>query len=371
MSGVASFPYIEVEGDPEGIGLSYGKQAMDGIHASLNIYRPVFENMGMTWDAALTRADGFIQQLQRFDADQATELRAIARGAGVKPQEIMAVNARTDIMYGAPEKPTALDDGCTGAIAMPETTADGHLIHGQNWDWRSDCKNSVVIVQRRPRKGPATLNLFEAGTLARCGINEHGIALTANFLHCDHDNDRSDDHVGVPSPFVRRQVLSNHLLADAAEAIMRAPRSFSNNIMLSDAIGIAVNLETTPREFYWLKPTDGLLVHANHFISAAGRARVFDSGLGITADSLYREDRVRDVLEQARGQITVQTMLNAFADDFASPAAVNRPPTSGPGGEESATVATIVMDVSDRSMTVVPTPYSQSEPMTYRLTKNP
>ena len=367
MSEPVTFPYFEVEGDAEAIGLDYGRKAAGRLGVSLEIYRPVFEAAGMTWDAAIARAAGFIDALESFDPDQAVELRAIARGAGVKPEEVMLVNARTDIIYAAKNPPQMLDDGCTGAIAMPEITADGHLIHGQNWDWRAACRDSVVIVQRHPTNGPASLNLFEAGTMARCGLTENGLALTANFLRCDHDPGGK----GVPSPFARRQVMNAPTLAAAAEKMMQAPRSFSNNIMLSDAQGIGLNLETTPREYYWMKPEGGLLVHANHFISPAARARVFDSGIGVTADSLYRDDRVRAALAAARGRITVQTMLDALADRFAWPESVNRPPdggSGGTGGDGTATVASIVMDVTERTMTVVATPYEQSHATTYRLT---
>lgn len=363
MSEIAAFPYIEVEGDPVGIGLSYGRQAVSRIEASLDIYRPIFEEAGLSWDQALSRAAGFLEQLDVFDAEQCTELRAIAQAAGVKAEEIMLINARTDIIYGSPNPPGILDDGCTGAIAMPNATADGHVIHAQNWDWRSACKESVVIVKRRPSKGPKTLNLFEAGTLARCGLNEHGIAMTANFLQCDHDPGRN----GVPSPFVRRRALSSNAIATAAEHILIAPRSFSNNIMLSDAGGIGLNFETTPKEYYWSKPEDDLLVHANHFTSPAGRSRVFDTGVVLSADSLYREDRVRDILSKAKGEITIKTMLNALADDFGSPFSVNRPPSAGLVDSHVATVASIVMDVTARTMTVVAIPYAQSTSTTYAL----
>jgi isopenicillin-N N-acyltransferase-like protein len=149
--------------------------------------------------------------------------------------------------------------------------------------------------------------------------------------------------------------------------MIRASRSFSNNIMISDARGIAVDLETTPREVYWLGAENGLLVHANHFVSPAGRARVHDTGLAVTADSLYRDVRVWSHLAARRGRITEGVMIAALADDFASPALVNRPPTTGPGGDDVSTVATIVMNVTERTMTVVPTPYAQSEGRTYRL----
>ncbi|MEM1079362.1 MAG: C45 family peptidase [Pseudomonadota bacterium] len=365
MSAPTTFPYYEVEGDAEAIGLAYGRKAMDRLGTSLEIYRSVLRDAGLSWDEALQAANRFISGLDRFDRDQATELRAIARGAGVRPQEVMIINARTDILYGAPQPPALLDDGCTGAIAMPEVTADGHLIHGQNWDWRADCKNSVVIVQRRPEVGPASLNLFEAGTLTRCGLNSDGIAMTANFLRCDHDPGQG----GVPSPFLRRQALSASTFADAVERLMTGPRSFSNNIMLSDAIGVAINLETTPREYYWTKAEDGLLVHANHFTSVAGQARVFDTGLMLSADTLYREDRVRAALVAAHGAIDVTTMLDALADEFGAPYAVNSAPVArNSHGDDTATVASIVMDVTAREMTVVPTPYDpRSQAVTYQL----
>lgn len=362
-SPARAFPLIEVEGDARGRGLAYGRAARDRIGTSLAIYRPVLAAAGLGWDAALATAGGFLDQLSRFDPEQADELAAIAEGARVRPEEIMVVNARTDLLYGAPGAPDALDDGCTGAIALPAITADGHLIHGQNWDWRDACKDSVVVVRARPAAGPASLNLMEAGTMARCGLNAHGVALTANFLRCDHDPQGG----GVPSPFVRRRALAARGLAEAAGTLLGAPRSFSNNLMLSDARGLALDLETTPREAHWLKPEDGLLVHANHFVSPGARARLHDTGLTVTPDSLYRDDRVRAALDRRRGAITVQTMLDAFADDFGSPASVNRPPTTGPGGGEVSTVACIVMDVTDRTMTVVPTPYARSEATTYRL----
>ena len=363
MTGPFAFPLIEIEGDARARGLSYGRAAADRIGAGLEIYRPILASAGLEWDAALRIARRFIDQLFGFDAAQAEELRAIAEGAGLRPEEVMVVNARTDLLYGAQGETEALDDGCTGAVALPQVTGDGHLIHAQNWDWRDDCKRSVVIVKNRPIDGPATLNLMEAGTLARCGLNAHGLALTANFLRCDHDPQPG----GVPSPFVRRRALGARDLASAARILLAAPRSFSNNLMLSDDAGLALDLETTPREAHWIKPEAGLLVHANHFTSPGARARLHDTGLHVTPDSLDREDRMREALARQSGAITIDTMCRALADDFAAPASVNRPPTPGPGGENVSTVASIVMDVTGRTMTVVPTPYENAESTTYTL----
>jgi hypothetical protein len=194
------FPLIDIEGDAEARGTAYGRAARDRIGVGLAIYRPAFEAAGLSWDEALRRATAFLRRLEAFDAEQARELAAIARGAGVSAAEVMTINARTDILYAAPAGGDVLDDGCTGAIALPEATADGAVIHGQNWDWRDACKASVVIVRIHPDTGPATLNLMEAGTLARCGLNAHGVALTANFLRCDHDPGQGGRAIPLHSP---------------------------------------------------------------------------------------------------------------------------------------------------------------------------
>ncbi|MCR9194493.1 MAG: hypothetical protein NXH88_07160, partial [Hyphomonas sp.] len=83
----------------------------------------------------------------------------------------------------------------------------------------------------------------------------------------------------------------------------------------------------------------------------------------------YREERVQKHLDAQHGAISVQTMTDAFADDFGTPASVNRPPNTGPGGDDVSTVATIVMDVTKREMYVIPTPYMSNTTQTsYRLT---
>ena len=158
-------------------------------------------------------------------------------------------------------------------------------------------------------------------------------------------------------------------LSDAVTEVMTARRSFSNNIMLSHTLGEAVDLETTPRECYWIEPRHGLLVHANHFISPAARARVHDTGLAVTPDSLWRERRVRDALSAV--PVTPQTMLAALRDDHGTPHSVCRPPTRGPGGDQVSTVASVVMDVNAGRMFVVPTPYRQQDVHEYALPDQP
>lgn len=363
----APFPLLEVRGTPRERGRSHGEQARERIAICIRNYQSTFQHKGVSWERARELADSFFPRIESFDPALADELQGIAEGAGVSLQEIVAINARTELMYGKhghrPGIDPPDDEGCTGAIALREITASGHLIHGQNWDWRDEAADSCVVLRMIPEQGPAILCFVEAGMLARAGMNSAGVAVTGNFLECQHDARRE----GIPLPLVRRQVLQSSGLGTAIQAVHQAPRMFSNNLMISQAGGEAINLETTPEEIFWLAPEDGLLVHANHFITAAARSRVVDTGLRTNGDSLYRDRRVRQSLAAEKGSITIESFKRAFQDRYGSPRAVCRTPVFGPGGRTSSTVATVIMDTMEQRMWIAPRPYGPHEFTEYSL----
>lgn len=365
----AAFPLIEIAGNARNRGRQYGKLAIERVHRSIDIYKVGFLESGVDWPKARAVARAFLSRIESYSTEVIEEMRGIAEGADVPVEDIVAINARTELLYGrhGDKVPAAEedqdDDGCTGAIALPETTANGHLIHGQNWDWRDECADSAVVLNIAPDKGPRILCFVEAGMMARAGMNSAGVALTGNFLECERDARRE----GIPVPIIRRQVLMADDLASAVNVVMQAPRAFSNNLMLSQSGGEAVDLEATPDEVFWMTPENGLLAHANHFVTAAARAKVRDTGLVRNGDSIYRDRRVRAYLERARGQITTDTFKEAFQDRYGSPRAVCRTATRGPGGRVSSTVATLIMDTTAGMLWVAPRPYGPYEFTEYRL----
>jgi hypothetical protein len=78
--------------------------------------------------------------------------------------------------------------------------------------------------------------------------------------------------------------------------VLKAERGFSTNFIISHREGEAIDLEATPDQVFWLTPEDDLLVHANHFVSIPARSLVRDLSLLTSADSLYRDKRVRRYL---------------------------------------------------------------------------
>jgi isopenicillin-N N-acyltransferase-like protein len=138
-------------------------------------------------------------------------------------------------------------------------------------------------------------------------------------------------------------------------------------MMLSTAEGFAVDLECAPDEAFQLYPADGMIVHANHWVSPVALAKLRETGIANTPDSLYRDYRVREILAPKLGTIEVDDVKAALFDDFAAPYAVCRPSRPGMPGGTSATVAMIVMQPALGRMEVAPMPAHNRQFTTYTL----
>jgi isopenicillin-N N-acyltransferase-like protein len=138
----------------------------------------------------------------------------------------------------------------------------------------------------------------------------------------------------------------------AVRAVAATPKACSNNMMLSTSEGFGIDFECAPDEVFPIYPTDGLIVHANHWVSPVALAKLKDAGL--LGDSFYRDWRVQTLL--GTGKISPDDLKAAFFDDFAAPFAVCRPVLPNSAGDLSATVAMIIMDTTAGTMDVAPLP---------------
>ncbi|WP_225769607.1 C45 family peptidase [Inquilinus sp. Marseille-Q2685] len=363
---VEPFPLIDLSGPPEARGRSYGARAADRIRRGLGHYQEQLARLGLDRMAIRRAAHRQVRAITAFDDGHSAEIRGIAEGAGVEVEDIVLLNARTEILRQARRGAEAAADGCTGAVLLPEATRDGRLLHGQNWDWKVECVDTAVVLRIRQEHGPDYLTFTEAGGLARSGLNAAGIGLTANNLESDRDGTAE----GVPLPLIRRRVLESADLALAIHAVRTTPKTASNNMMLSHAEGFAVSLECAPDESFALQPQDGILVHANHWLSPAALARLRDTGLDATPDSLYRQERVRSRLATGR-PLDITDLRDALFDEFGSPWSVCRPPRKGLSGNLTATVAMVLLEPARGEMQIAPLPAVNRRFTFYRLDGTP
>jgi isopenicillin-N N-acyltransferase-like protein len=363
-------PLIEVSGTPHARGVSYGQQAAARIHRGAAHYMAQLERSSFAWADVCAAVAEYLPTIETFDATFVDEMRGIAEGAAIAFEAIVLLNARTEILQMATRRARAntgvIDDdpdGCTGIVAMPQATAAGRLIHAQNWDWKAECAETTVVLKVRREDGPDVLTFTEAGALGRCGMNSVGIAITANYLECERDY----REMGVPLALIRRKVLEQQHLALAMRAVYITRKSASNNMIVSHAQGVAIDFECAPDETFQVHPAGGLLVHANHWVSPVALAKLTDTGIASTPDSLYRDLRVRALVEPHLGQVDRETVKAALFDNFASPWSVCRPPRPSLSSNLSATVAMIVMEPALGVMEVAMLPGLNREFTRYQL----
>jgi len=357
ITNIQQFPFVSVSGAPFERGVSYGQQARERVHGSVRLYGQTLVHLGYSEQARKRLIDFFAKEIENFAPHYVEEMRGIAQGAGVTFEDIVMINARTEVLAKArAEKVAAVDsepgDGCTGALILPERSATGNLIHGQNWDWRAECVETSIVLRVRNDNGPDFLTFVEAGGLARSGFNSAGVSITANYL----ESDRDFTQLGVPLSLIRRKVLEQEIFSLAMKAVGTTPKSCSNNIMLGMAEGFGIDFECTTNESFPIYPgADNLIVHANHWVSEVALGKLVDMGLGQSPDSRYRDWRVRKLLNQ-KDKLSRADLKAAFFDDFGAPYSVCRPPRLGSHDNLSATVAMVIMEPAVGEMEVAPLP---------------
>jgi len=362
-------PLVEVSGSPRERGRQYGEQAADRVRLGIEHYSEQLGRNNLTAEGIARLVKRFEPTIDRFDPTYLEEMRGIAEGAGVAFESVVLLNARTEILKLAQRPDDGQDlpdddpDGCTGVVVLPEAARDGRLIHAQNWDWKVECAETAVVLKIRREDGPDILTFTEAGALGRSGFNAAGIAITANYLESDRDYRR----LGVPLALIRRKVLEQKQVAASMRAVYTTAKSAANNMIVSQANGIAIDFECAPDETFQVHPERGLIVHANHFQSPVALSKLKDTGIANTPDSLYRDLRVRALIEPHLGAVTRDTVKNALFDDFESPWSVCRPPRPNLSNNLSATVAMIVMEPMLGTMEVAMLPALNRTFTTYRL----
>lgn len=368
--GLEPFPLIAVSGPPRERGRQYGKAAAARVKRSARIYLDQLHRLLPGERDIDDLIAAVLPRVEAFAPDYVEEMRGIAEGAGLPFGHVLLINARTEIISLAQRRSQPVSEGpvegCTGAVILPARSVNGRLIHGQNWDWRAECAETAVVLRVAGEGGrPDLLTFTEAGGLARSGFNSAGVAITANYLESDRDYRQE----GVPLALIRRKVLEQQHVALAMRAIAITPKSCSNNMIVSQAGGWAMNFECAPDETFAIYPEKDLIVHANHWQSPVALSKLKDTGIAEVPESFYRDWRVRRHLDARGTAITLDDLKEALFDDYGSPYAVCRPRGRAEHDRLSATVAMIIMEPESGFMEIAPLPAENRVFTRYALTE--
>ena len=372
MNKPIRFPFVSVSGTPYERGLAHGAAVGDRVRRGVALYGGALDALDYHGTERRALIEGFARQIEALGSHYVEEMRGIADGAGVEFTDVVMINARTEVVAKARRERHVTarrepEEGCTGVVVLGPRSRTGSLLHAQNWDWRAECAETGIVLRVLREDGPDFLTFVEAGGLARSGLNEAGIAITANYLESDRDFRQE----GVPLALIRRMVLEQSHFALAVKAVATTPKACSNNMMISTVEGFAVDFECAPDEAFAVYPDRELIVHANHWVSPIALGKLKDTGIANTPDSVYRDWRVRRLLDAAGEKIGTADIKRALFDDFATPYSVCRPPRPSSNSNLSATVAMVVLEPGEGTMEVAPLPALQREFTRYSLRGDP
>jgi isopenicillin-N N-acyltransferase-like protein len=337
-------PLIEIAGPPRERGRQYGEQAREHIERSISWYSEQFSaTASLSWDVVLANARSWEPLVEAYLPEAVEEMQGIAEGAGFGYEEILALNGRGELSAGNPFAEE--NEGCSSYSILPEVAGDGHAYCGQNWDWRSAIVDTVVMLRIEQPGFPTIVMQVEAGQVGRQGANSAGIGVNANGLGA-----RFGSKLGMPQPYIRRKILNAWDLNEALEAVFRSQQALCTNLLFSHRDGFAIDLETTPGRHGWGYPTDGVLVHTNHFRYFVPK-QIEGSYRYFSPDSLYRAERIERVLARSREAVTGEAMRTliheALSDHFGYPDSVcNHPNENDPWWDQNETVASSIVDLT-------------------------
>lgn len=369
MEAETVFPLIEVFGSPYERGLQHGKAASQRVRRSAAIYANALKTFQFSPSDLNKLISKFSRAIEDFEPAYLEEMQGIAAGAGVSFEDVLMINARTEIVSQArrahrlaTEKPSGSDE-CTGAAILPARSANGNFLQGQNWDNRQDCADTIIILRVLREDGPDVLTFVEAGGLARYGMNSAGITLNGNGMSSSRDYLQD----GIPLPLVRRKALEQEHYALALQVVTNTAKACSCNLILGTKLGFALSLECAPDETFLVYPEDDLIVHANHWTSPVALGKLKETGVAGSPDSLYRDQRVRQHLLAAGDKLGTADLKAAFADTHATPFSVCRPARHSAQGYPSCTTATLIMEPAAGILEVARMPWQHARFARYSL----
>ncbi|WP_240339738.1 C45 family autoproteolytic acyltransferase/hydolase [Halobacillus ihumii] len=341
---------LVLQGTPKEIGRQHGSQGKAEVLKSLQTYEKLFHGYkGISWEEAKTLAREHLPAIERYDRELIEEMEGVAEGAGVEFDDILTLNARSEIAL-ANYKGANFSDGCTAiAVTAPLTT---ETIIGQNWDWKPDQKQSLLLLEIHNQPNPVITMVTEGGIIGKIGFNSAGIGLCFNALLTDKKSNEIPIHLGL------RGVLNSSSLHEAISKIkggqIAAAASLIIGIDEGNGKGMALNVEVSPLGIDMVGGDEGKLVHTNHLVSPILKQKLTDTSEFVFDDSMIRKKRAEQLINSriARQQPIDEAVFREwFSDSFNAPNSIDHfENIRAPEHRRMETIFSIIMNLSQRKV---------------------
>src|SRR5699024_6586095 len=213
-----------LKGSPMEVGEQHGRIGKRQVEQSLETYEKLFFGyQQMSWKKAKEAALVHMDAIKKYDIELIEEMEGVAKGAGVDFEDILALNARTEIALGSYGK-KPFSDGCTAFATMPPTGAD--TIISQNWGWKGTQTKSLLLMEMHIPNKPVVTMVTEGGMIGKIGYNSAGLGLCFNALLTDKKSDE------VPIHLALRGILNSNTISEALSRVKDGQTAASASVLI-------------------------------------------------------------------------------------------------------------------------------------------
>lgn len=309
------FPVIDLKGKPYDMGKTHGRKLAKEIQANLQLYFMMFRELtGLEPQQCLSHSSRILAAMQKDAPTLLEEMEGIAHGAKVTLEEILFLNARSELMSMGRALENMTGE-CTAIGLTGERTFSGKPILAQNWDWHERVLQTSAIFRIEPEQQPKAVFLAEAGQVGKIGVNEKGVGVLLNILIIEGMES------GLPVHVLLRLVLGAKDTAAAVALVVNAQRAGASHFLIGDKSGNIKGLELMPQAIKEIIPSGGALVHTNHYCDVDLAKK--DVGRLLMTDSAARFDRATALISKHR-QWDVPGLAELFTNHDDAPGSICR-----------------------------------------------
>ena len=339
--------FAELSGTPYEIGYQHGSLAKKYVMTSLDNYKRMFlDHSGVYWEDAKRVAPKYIPCIMDYDPDLIEEMRGVADGAGVDFEDILTLNARSEVLMTMKVgEAKEIHDGCTNVSVCSTRSIDGHAYLGHNWDWRADQMASIVTFKIKQQNKPDILMVTEGGIIGKFGVNECGVGVAMNALTTPCDAN------GIPLHIVLRGILNSTTLTNGLMASVAYPNACPANYVMGTGDGVVFDLERMPDDYDVIMPEKGVIVHTNHMMGVKLKMKYEDTIIGLTPSSYLRYARAKGLVEDC-GKIGPDDIKRILSDRVDAPTCICAHPDNDPA--TICTVFCMILDLTAKTMELSP-----------------